>query len=49
MVGIVDSLAKAGKTTTPEDIAYAVAFLVSDVSNKLNGQIIEVSASLGKS
>jgi 2-hydroxycyclohexanecarboxyl-CoA dehydrogenase len=47
MAGIVDTLAKAGKTTTPEDIAYAVAFLVSDVSAKLSGQILEVSAPMG--
>ncbi len=47
MSGIVDSLAKAGKTTTPEDIANAVAFLVSDVSVKLSGQIFEVSAPMG--
>jgi NAD(P)-dependent dehydrogenase (short-subunit alcohol dehydrogenase family) len=44
MAEIVDSLAKAGRTTTPEDIANAVAFLVSDVSAKLSGQILEVSA-----
>jgi len=44
MAGLVDALAKAGKTTTPEDIANAVAFLVSDVSSKLSGQILEVSA-----
>ena len=44
MAGIVESLAKAGKTTTPEDIACAVSFLVSDVSSKLSGQIFEVSA-----
>ncbi|MHB8105565.1 MAG: SDR family oxidoreductase, partial [Dehalococcoidales bacterium] len=44
MSQIVDSLAKAGKTTTPEDIANAVAFLVSDVSSKLSGQVLEVSA-----
>ncbi len=44
MAGIVEALAKAGKTTTPEDIANAVAFLVSDVSSKLSGQIFEVSA-----
>ena len=44
MAGIVESLAKAGKTTTPEDIAYTTAFLVSDVSSKLSGQIFEVSA-----
>jgi 2-hydroxycyclohexanecarboxyl-CoA dehydrogenase len=47
MAGIVDTLAKAGKTTTPEDIANAVAFLVSDVSVKLSGQILEVSAPTG--
>ncbi|MGD1118565.1 MAG: SDR family oxidoreductase [Dehalococcoidales bacterium] len=47
MAGIVENLAKAGKTTTPEDIANAVAFLVSDVSSKLSGQILEVSAPLG--
>jgi NAD(P)-dependent dehydrogenase (short-subunit alcohol dehydrogenase family) len=44
MSKIVETLAKAGKTTTPEDIAYAVVFLVSDVSNKLSGQVLEVSA-----
>ncbi len=47
MVELVDNLAKAGKTTTPEDIANAVAFLVSDVSSKLSGQILEVSAPMG--
>jgi 2-hydroxycyclohexanecarboxyl-CoA dehydrogenase len=47
MAGIVDNLAKAGKTATPEDIANAVAFLVSDVSGKLSGQIFEVSAPTG--
>lgn len=47
MAGIVDNLAKAGKTTTPEDIANATAFLVSDVSAKLSGQIFEVSAPMG--
>jgi NAD(P)-dependent dehydrogenase (short-subunit alcohol dehydrogenase family) len=47
MAGIVESLAKAGKTTTPEDIANAVAFLVSDVSSKLSGQVLEVSAPMG--
>jgi NAD(P)-dependent dehydrogenase (short-subunit alcohol dehydrogenase family) len=44
MAGIVESLARAGKTTTPDDIANAVAFLVSDVSSKLSGQVLEVSA-----
>jgi NAD(P)-dependent dehydrogenase (short-subunit alcohol dehydrogenase family) len=47
MAGVVDNLAKAGKTTTPEDIANAVAFLVSDASAKLSGQIFEVSAPMG--
>jgi 3-oxoacyl-[acyl-carrier protein] reductase len=47
MSKIVETLAKAGKTTTPEDIAHAVAFLVSDISNKLSGQVLEVSAPLG--
>jgi NAD(P)-dependent dehydrogenase (short-subunit alcohol dehydrogenase family) len=49
MAELVDNLAKAGKTTTPEDIANAVAFLVSDVSSKLSGQILEVSAPTGGS
>jgi len=47
MAKIVETLAEAGKTTTPEDIAHAVAFLVSDVSSKLSGQILEVSAPMG--
>jgi 2-hydroxycyclohexanecarboxyl-CoA dehydrogenase len=47
MAELVDNLVKAGKTTTPEDIANAVAFLVSDVSSKLSGQVLEVSAPLG--
>lgn len=47
MAKVVDSLAKAGKTSTPEDIAHAVCFLVSDVSSKLSGQILEVSAPMG--
>ena len=49
MAELVDNLAKAGKTTTPEDIANAVAFLVSDVSSKLSGQILEVSAPMAGS
>ena len=48
MAELVDNLAKAGKTTTPEDIANAVAFLVSDVSDKLSGQVLEVSAPMGR-
>jgi NAD(P)-dependent dehydrogenase (short-subunit alcohol dehydrogenase family) len=49
MTAIVDALAKAGRTTTPEDIANAAAFLVSDVSSKLSGQVLEVSAPSGAS
>lgn len=44
MTELVESMAKAGKATTPDDIAYAVAFLVSDVAHKLSGQVLEVSA-----
>jgi NAD(P)-dependent dehydrogenase (short-subunit alcohol dehydrogenase family) len=47
MAEVVENLAKVGKTTTPEDIANAVAFLVSDVSAKLSGQVLEVSAPMG--
>jgi NAD(P)-dependent dehydrogenase (short-subunit alcohol dehydrogenase family) len=49
MVGLVDNLAKIGKAVLPEDIAYTVAFLVSDVSKKLSGQVLEVSAPLARS
>jgi NAD(P)-dependent dehydrogenase (short-subunit alcohol dehydrogenase family) len=49
MAELVANLAKAGKTATPEDIANAVAFLVSDVSRKLSGQVLEVSAPMGGS
>ena len=48
MAGFVDHLAEIGKAVLPEDIAWAVGFLVSDVSKKVSGQIIEVSAPLGK-
>jgi NAD(P)-dependent dehydrogenase (short-subunit alcohol dehydrogenase family) len=48
MVELVENLAKIGKSVTPEDIAYTVAFLVSDVSSKLSGQVIEVSAPLSR-
>lgn len=44
MIELVESLDKEGLATTPEDIAHTVAFLVSDVANKLSGQVIEVSA-----
>jgi 3-oxoacyl-[acyl-carrier protein] reductase len=48
MAGFVDHLADIGKAVLPEDIAYAVGFLVSDVSRKVSGQTIVVSAPLGK-
>jgi NAD(P)-dependent dehydrogenase (short-subunit alcohol dehydrogenase family) len=47
MAELVANLARAGKTTTPEDIANVVAFLVSDISRKLSGQVLEVSAPMG--
>jgi len=43
MVDLVDNLAREGRATTPEDIANSVAFLVSDVSGRLTGQVLEVS------
>jgi 3-oxoacyl-[acyl-carrier protein] reductase len=46
MAVMVDKLAEAGLTTTPEDIGNVVAFLVSDISKKLTGQIVEVSAAM---
>jgi NAD(P)-dependent dehydrogenase (short-subunit alcohol dehydrogenase family) len=49
MISLVENLARIGKSVTPEDIACAVGFLVSDVSSKIVGQVIEVSAPLGKS
>jgi len=48
MVGLVENLARVGKSVTPDDIAHTVAFLVSDVSSKVSGQVIEVSAPLGR-
>jgi enoyl-[acyl-carrier-protein] reductase (NADH) len=44
MVAEIAQLAKRGKSLTPEDIAWVVAFLVSDVSSKVVGQVIEISA-----
>lgn len=49
MVDFVESIAEKGMATTPEDIANTVAFLVSDVSKKLNGQVLEVSGITGGS
>jgi hypothetical protein len=43
MVELVESIDKAGMATTPEDIANTLAFWISDVNKKLNGQAIEVS------
>jgi NAD(P)-dependent dehydrogenase (short-subunit alcohol dehydrogenase family) len=48
MIGLVEQLAKIGKSVTPEDIAYTVGYLVSDVSAKVVGQVIEVSAPVAK-
>jgi NAD(P)-dependent dehydrogenase (short-subunit alcohol dehydrogenase family) len=47
MIELVENLDKAGRATTPEDIGNTVAFLVSDISNKLSGQILEVTAPSG--
>ena len=49
MIELVESMAKKGLATTPEDIANTVAFLVSDVAQKLSGQVIEVFAAAGSS
>jgi 3-oxoacyl-[acyl-carrier protein] reductase len=48
MIGLVEQLDRIGKAVTPEDIAYTVGYLVSDVSSKVVGQVIEVSAPLPK-
>ena len=47
MINLVENLDKAGRTTTPEDIGNTVAYLVSDVANKLSGQVLEVAAPSG--
>ncbi|MBN2075537.1 MAG: SDR family oxidoreductase [Dehalococcoidales bacterium] len=47
MIDLVENLDKAGRTTTPEDIGNTVAWLVSDVANKLSGQVLEVAAPSG--
>jgi NAD(P)-dependent dehydrogenase (short-subunit alcohol dehydrogenase family) len=44
MIEEIVKLAENGKAVTPEDIAWAVGYLVSDISSKVVGQIIEVSA-----
>ena len=46
MAELVDRLAAEGKTTTPEDIANALCFLVSDVCSKWLGQVVEVAGPL---
>lgn len=43
----VAKMAAAGKTVLPADIAYAVGFLVSDVSRLVRGQVIEVAPYFG--
>jgi len=43
---VVKPLLAAGKTTTPEDIGNAVAFLASDVSIKITGQCLRVSGTM---
>jgi NAD(P)-dependent dehydrogenase (short-subunit alcohol dehydrogenase family) len=43
---VVDMLAgqiPMGKATTPEDIAYAVAFFASDITGDITGQVLHVS------
>ena len=47
-VDLVDNLARIGKAVLPEDIAYAVGFLVSDLSCKVSGQVIEIAAPRNK-
>jgi NAD(P)-dependent dehydrogenase (short-subunit alcohol dehydrogenase family) len=42
---MVKKMEAEGKTITPQDIANTVAFLVSDVSNKIVGQCIKVAGS----
>jgi 3-oxoacyl-[acyl-carrier protein] reductase len=49
MIELVENLDKSGRTTTPEDIGNTVAWLVSDIANKLSGQVIEVAAPSGGS
>jgi len=43
----VKKAAAAGKTTTPEDIGNTVAFLASDVSNRIMGQCLRVAGVSG--
>jgi NAD(P)-dependent dehydrogenase (short-subunit alcohol dehydrogenase family) len=41
MVEMIRQGAAAGRTTTPQNIGNAVAFLVSDLAKKITGQLIE--------
>jgi 3-oxoacyl-[acyl-carrier protein] reductase len=41
-----DKMASAGKTTTPQDIGNAVAFLVSDVSVRITGHCLVVAGTM---
>ena len=43
-IELVGQLAKTGGTVLPIDIAHMVGYLVSDISSKLSGQVIEVAA-----
>jgi len=43
---MVKKMAAEGKTTTPQDIGNAVAFLVSDVSIRIMGQCLRVSGTM---
>ena len=43
---MVKGMAAAGKTTTPQDIGNAVAFLVSNASSRITGQCLRVSGTM---
>jgi NAD(P)-dependent dehydrogenase (short-subunit alcohol dehydrogenase family) len=42
IMGMLEEMAAAGTITTPQDIGKAVAYLASDFSKKINGQVIRV-------
>ena len=43
---MIKKMAAEGKTTTPEDMGNAIAFLVSDVSIRITGQCVRVSGTM---
>jgi 3-oxoacyl-[acyl-carrier protein] reductase len=43
---MIKKMEEAGKTTTPQDIGNAAAFLVSDVSIRITGQCLRVSGTM---